>query len=262
MRSRITPFLLALGVPILLATASPAYADDELGFSSDGSVWVESLTGPLFDPGVRWVPGDVRTASFFVRNQAVERGDLRVDVERTVRDDLLETSYLEISARADGQTWSSVTGVGSQELLAADDLQSGRPVKVEVRVTLDDDAPNETMVLGTDLDFRVTLTQSEIVAEAGGGQGDGDGSGELDVDGEVGVDSPTTVAGSSSEDGDGDGNGGPGSLLPGTGSNVPPWLPPVGGVLLGAGAYLLVRRRRHDAHVEEPALSDAGLQRS
>lgn len=244
--------------------APPAFAADELGLSSDGVTWAGSLEQPLFDAGVRWVPGDVRTSSFFVRNQAAERGDLTVEVERTVRDQLLQSSFLEISARAGGQPWTSVTAGGLQQLLTAEDLLSGRPVEVEVRVTLDEDAPNETMVLGTDLDFRVTLTQSEIVADAGGDQdgSDGDGSGGLDVDGEVGGevggDGPTAVAGSSPDDGD-DVDGEVGGFLPGTGSAVPPWLPPVGVVLVGAGAYLIVRRRRDEGRVDELPLQDPAL---
>jgi len=54
----------------LVAPAAPARAADELGSSTDGRTWVSSLATPLFAPSFRWVPSDVETASFYVRNQA------------------------------------------------------------------------------------------------------------------------------------------------------------------------------------------------
>ena len=59
---------LALGL-----AASPSHADDSaerdraaLQLSLDGVTWTESIRQPLFDPDTRCVPGDTRTARFFV----------------------------------------------------------------------------------------------------------------------------------------------------------------------------------------------------
>ena len=55
---------------LILLTATPAVAADEIGLSSDGFSWGSTLPQPLFDPAFRWVPGDRETASFWVRNQS------------------------------------------------------------------------------------------------------------------------------------------------------------------------------------------------
>lgn len=239
---------LVLLTAVLAAAAQPvASADEEnesvVALSPDGLHWSAALEAPLFDSALRWVPGDVRTAQFWVRNNHPDRGRLTVDVERVQRDSLIRTGSLQISARAGGRAWSTVAAGGLQELLNDDDLASGEPVPIEIRVRMDDDAPNGTMVLSTDLDLSVTVADAEVVAgesgenESGGGNTDeSSGSGE----GSTGSDSSESSDGS---DGSADG------FLPATGSDIPPWLPPLGFVLLGSGAFLLARRRREEQTV-------------
>lgn len=174
MRRPPTAVLATLVVPAALVvpvgSATPARADETvIGLSPDGVHWSGSLARPLFDPAVRWVPGDVRTARFWVRNQHPDAGDLTVDLERVRRAELLDSGWLDVSARAGAAPWTAVhDGGGLAELLDADDLASGDPVRVEVRVRMGRDAPNGTMVLSTDLDLRVTIVDADAVAPAVG----------------------------------------------------------------------------------------------
>lgn len=194
--------------PVLVA--GPAHADGELGLSYDGRHWQDRLERPLFDPGVRWVPGDVRTARFYVRNLGSDQGTLAVEVEhaeRTGPGALAASGHLHVTARAGGRDWSSLRG-DLAHLVDDDLLASGRTVPVEVRVSMDAAAPNRTMVLSSDLGLRVVLRD----ARAGGAGGAG------------------------------------GHQLPDTGTPVPPWLPPVALALLGSGLWLVVRRRGEKSH--------------
>lgn len=253
---------LAASAAALLPTPAQAEeSDDFLGLSADGITWSGTLEDPLFDPNVRWVPGDVRTARFFVRNQQPDAGDLAVFVDRVVRRDLADTGQLAISARAGTQSWVTVTGGGRQQLVDRDRLRPAVPLEIMVRVALVAGAPNQTMVLGTDLDFTVTLTDSDAVLDSGGDGADGvdEGDGAVIDLGGNGSPSPggqpaagglvagaggvaTPVAAANSDD-----------FLPGTGSAIPPWLPPAGLLMLGTGTYLVLRRRKQD-EAPEPTL--------
>lgn len=229
--TRTSATVLTVLVPSLVLAASPARADeDAIGLSWDGTHWSRSLGAPLFDPDVRWVPGDVRTARFYVRNQHPDNGDLNVDLERVRRDELLDTGWLKISARAGDRPWSSVSTGGLQELLVLDDLRSGRAIPVEVRVRMGEEAPNGTMVLSTDLDLRITISDAD------------------------------TVAGDEGSTDDDDPVAGPGIDLPGTGSAIAPWLPPLALALLGTGTWLVVRRRRDADDTEDTGDADLDLE--
>ncbi|WP_148615017.1 hypothetical protein [Nocardioides rubriscoriae] len=234
----------AAGAAVLLgAVSAPAHADrdDAIGLSTDGVHWAPDLVDPLFDADLRWVPGDERTATFYVRNERPDLGDLSVSVDRVVSDTLRATGWLAVSARAGDQPWVSITDGGSHELVDQDDVASDEPVTVQVRVAMSTDAPNDTMVLGTDLDFSVRLTDATAVLDdsgsIGGGAGGGTGGSAGGGAGGTGTpDDPQSAAG----------------FLPGTGSEVPLWLPPLALLLLGSGSYLVVRSRRHDDEPEVP----------
>lgn len=60
--------------------AAPSHLSPGVSLSSNGSVWAPDLTSPLFDPGTRWVPGDRRQASFFVRNDGEADAELAVTI--------------------------------------------------------------------------------------------------------------------------------------------------------------------------------------
>jgi hypothetical protein len=74
-----TTAVLLAGALVAIA-AVPAYADGYVGLSSDGRHWSSRLSGPLFSPASRWVPGDVGTRSFWVRDQGPSSARLTIAV--------------------------------------------------------------------------------------------------------------------------------------------------------------------------------------
>ena len=76
-------FALVFAAVTLHPVAASAQTD-RLGLSSDGVTFAETLKKPLFDSAIRWVPGDVRVATFYVRNQAETAGNLQVAIKRVV----------------------------------------------------------------------------------------------------------------------------------------------------------------------------------
>lgn len=127
---------------------APAGADGAPQLSADGSNWGTTIREPLFDAQVRWVPGDVRTATFFVRSATGGPSELTVEVMRGQQEALRDTGYLAIETRARGGDWTSATdGI---------EVDAGRPVPVDLRVRLDPRATDQTMKLSADLDLLIT----------------------------------------------------------------------------------------------------------
>lgn len=249
MRHLITLLLLTGVAGQALAGASPAVAapvaapeastgaSPSLELSLDGVHWRRQITAPLFDPSLLWVPGDVRDETFFVRSTRPDAGALRVVVERASIDQLVDTGWLTLSARAGDGAWTSIESGGRHVLVDDDRVAGGQTVPVQVRATFDDGAPNGTMVLDSDLDFQVVLADASVVADAGDVAGDGDGNGNGD--------------GSADGNADGNGNGNAdgdwsGTILPGTGSGIRSWLSPLALLMVGSGVVILARRRRED----------------
>lgn len=207
MRSRV--LIGAALVLLLAATAPPAVAADEVGLSLDGETWHASLTEPLFDPDVAWVPGDSRTVSFLVRNQATTDASVRVTVRAPDRDDLLADDHLLLHARAGGAWVPLRNGQPSDRLTAA--LERADTVRVDLRATFDPRSTNasQTSVLAPEIE--ITLAEA--------------------VTGRPGDDAP-----------------GPehSGWLPDTGSGTPARLAWLAGGLVAAGALLLrtATRRR------------------
>ena len=215
--------VLALVLAALLVTAgAPAAAGNDgdsarqaVGLSVDGVDYQTGLDQPLFDPTVRWVPGDVRGSTFWVRNQAAESGDLTMDLLVPGRGNLFVSGHLSVTARAGDGPWHTVTHGESMRLLTHKDFPAEAEALVTVRVALAPEAANGTMVLATDLDFRVTLTDARATAPGTGPDG---------ADG-----------------------GGPGGLLPGTGLSASWWaVVRLGLLLLMAGLFLLFLSRSLD----------------
>ena len=93
--------------PLLVAAPATAHGD-ALQVSADGRHWHSALSEPLFDPRVRWVPGDVRSTRFWVRNRAEEAGALRVQVIRAGRVTLIDADALVVSAQAGTEPWRRI----------------------------------------------------------------------------------------------------------------------------------------------------------
>lgn len=200
MRTLIRALLLA-GL-LTVTGASSARADgDLLQLSTDGVTWTDSIRTPLFDPAVRWVPGDVREATFYLRNTRPDAGDLTVVLERSGDTELADTGDLTLSARADDGPWYAIDPGASRDLLES--TTAGRDeARVELRASFAADSPNQSMVLATDLDLRLRLSDSSA--------------------------GPDTEPLHPS--------------LPDTGSALRPWLTPLALLLLGGGAVLVARR--------------------
>lgn len=150
--------LLVCVVALLIGTTSPANASDGISFSRDGTNWSETLSEPIFAESIRWVPGDVRTGSFYVRSDAEMNTLMSVDVLTSKRQELIDTGDLLVEVRIAGGTWEPTTTAGTN-LLATQAVAAGDFYLVEVRATFLGEATNQSELLGLDLRFRVTLTQ-------------------------------------------------------------------------------------------------------
>lgn len=167
--------LTCMTVLLTCVAMPPAYAAGELGLSRDGTHWTSSLTEPLFDAAIRWVPGDSRTAFFYVRNQAQSGGDLTVAVKGASAQDFLGDGGLRIAARAGAGGWAEVSRDGDSRRLNASVIPAGEAMKVALNVTFDAAATNQSQGRAIPLMFRVTLAG----ASARGGRLPGTGSPEL-----------------------------------------------------------------------------------
>jgi LPXTG-motif cell wall-anchored protein len=196
-----------------------------LEVSMDGSTWVDSISDPLFDSDLRWVPGDARTASFFVRNQGGSTADLTVDVIGSTAGGLLDSGDLSITATGGGGVWEAANSPGTHRLLTTPDVADGATEEIEVTVAFNGASPNQTQLLAAELTFLVTLTDDRA---GGPGEDDDEGDGGRD-----------------------DGDGSLGGLLPDTGATLMRWVAVIAAILLGTGLAVLARRRTHDQPVEE-----------
>lgn len=191
-----------------LVLASPAAADDELGISRDGASWSSELDGSLFDPAVRWVPGDRRVAKFYVRNRADGGGRLVVSATTDDPDQLLRHGDLRIHARVGAGRWVALDSRDGAFELDRRALGAGDTRRVRVRAAFRPTAGNDTQARHVHLSFAVSLAQ--IAA----GPGD-DGGGEGD--------------------------------LPQVGSSTSVWVLLGGACAVGAGAALMRKRTREEA---------------
>lgn len=146
-----------MALVVLVLTGSPASAADEIGLSPDGVTFTPELAQPLFDSAIRWVPGDSRSATFFVRNQGGSAARLAVDILGRVPSDLLDTGDISITATGGGTSLTPATDGGTHRLLSRDSLDDGQVVPITITIAFDEDSTNETQLLASTIDFRVTL---------------------------------------------------------------------------------------------------------
>lgn len=152
---RLLTMVLAAG--LLLAAVAPATASDEIGLSRDGDQWVDTLTQPLFDEDLRWVPGDSRTVTFYVRNQADTNAQLSATVRSSDPDDLLTVEHVTLRARANGTWFTLRNGETSDELTAAS-ISPGRIVQVDLRADFAPGSSNESQRDTADVALELRLT--------------------------------------------------------------------------------------------------------
>ncbi|GAA0189544.1 hypothetical protein GCM10008944_01010 [Cytobacillus oceanisediminis] len=205
-------------VAVTLLAPVGAHAADEIGISRDGTSWSSNLDEPLFDPGLRWVPGDTRTSSFFVRNQGPSGSAITIEVRSLDSDELLADDDIRLRARAAEGAWVDLRNEVTSTRLTEKTIEQGAAVRVDVNATFDEASTNQSQVGRLAIAFRVRLADA-----AAGEPGD-------DLDG----------AGPSAGDTVGD--------LPDTGSPTPRWIV-LGGLGLALVGVLLASRLRVDREV-------------
>ncbi|MEV7396590.1 LPXTG cell wall anchor domain-containing protein [Aeromicrobium sp. NPDC092404] len=204
MRKLALSFVLAIG--LVLVVAPPASAADEIGLSRDGVTFAPSLGGPLFDPAFLWVPSDVESETFYVRNQGGTTARLTVDILGEEVSALMDSGDLDVTATSGG-TSTTVSDKDEHRLLTIPGVEANEIVPVTITVAFDAASTNETQLLSSDLNFRINLRQTSAVV--GDGEDDNDDNG----------------------------------LLPDTGAQAPLWLAALAAIGIGSGAALISRRR-------------------
>lgn len=180
MSTTLRRILVTVVAALVVLTPSPASAADDIGLSRDGVTFTEKLSAPLFDPEVRWVPGDTRIEQFFVRNDGPSDGVMMIAAvlgadDPLLADDQLAADDILIEARADGGEWVEVaTGVTSSNL-SDRRVERGVVAQVDVRATFDPASTNQSQAKVLELDFLVNLSdalddevRSEAVSDRGG----------------------------------------------------------------------------------------------
>lgn len=202
---------------VALAGAAPAYADDDMGFSTDGTHWSATPPDALFPASMRWVPGDVEQSAFYVRNQGPTGAKMTINAFTSDAARLLSNGAVVISARVGSGPWTALTAGHTRVRPAVLKVARNATSKVTVQVRF---ARAVTAPMDRTASFRLRI----LLFQAGGrGVGPGD---------------------------DGNGNGGSGSGhggLPDTGSPVTMawiWL---AAALIGSGIAMVAPRRRREA---------------
>jgi hypothetical protein len=152
----------AVASALILLLVMPAGADAahrQLELSRDGRHWTSSLKAPLFDPTVRWVPGDRRVAHFWARNTSSDPGRLTIDIKATGADRLIRTGDLTIRARGGGGGSTPVNRPGRHRLLRIESLAPRHRVRVTIAVTLAPSATNVAQAKRLRLAFGARLEQ-------------------------------------------------------------------------------------------------------
>ena len=217
MRRRVA--VVVAGALLALAYAGPAQASREVLVSNTDSGFAETLAEPLFDPALRWVPGDVRSATFYVRNNSADPAGLRLSVIDQDAGKLLDSGALHVRVTSGGIRWRPDPRLPSRTVRSGMLLAPGTSVPVKVLVVFDPAASNRTQLLSSELRIRVRLAQS----------------GHLDLE-------PGTANGGQP----GSGKGSDGGPLPGTGLSAElGWLFLLGSLSLGTGFALVTRRSHH-----------------
>ncbi|WP_436699899.1 hypothetical protein [Nocardioides sp. BYT-33-1] len=163
--------LLAVG-----AAAAPAYADDEIGLSTDGVTWLPQLTAPLYDSAFRWVPGDVEERSFRVRNDGPSAGELSVEVLAADPVGLLASPDLQLEARVGQGPWTEILAGTTKVQPTVLAVPRGADTSVTVRGTF---RPETTTRFHEIADFEVRVTLAEDGEVAGVEDEGGDEAGDV-----------------------------------------------------------------------------------
>lgn len=168
---------LIVGAAVLAAfgPAPPALAQSRIQVSADARTWSADLSAPVFDPSVRWIPGDVRSGTFYVRNQAAGDGTLAVAARVLDRDALVRNGDVALQIRRDNGSWTSLPADDRGHQLTRPGLAPGQTARIDIKVVFAPASPNRSQASRLHLDFRVLLVEATDVA----GPLDGGGAGGL-----------------------------------------------------------------------------------
>ncbi|SDJ76070.1 hypothetical protein SAMN05428985_101324 [Nocardioides sp. YR527] len=207
--------LLALLVISTLAAAAPsAAATEPVQLSNDGRTWAADLPEPLFDPETRWVPGDSRAATFWVRDAGESRGALSVSADIRDTDRLVAEGAMNLRLRRGSGEWQEVRPGSS---ISLGRLERGGRERIGVVATYAPGSGNDTMDSAFTFSLDVRLTGDDATGD--------DGTGPV---GDV----PEAQAPAG------------GGLLPDTGSPVRWWLIALASLSIGGGTALVLRSKR------------------
>jgi LPXTG-motif cell wall-anchored protein len=170
----------ALGIAGILAGTSPAGAvrlDDaaEISVSSDGVTWAADLATPLFESGDRWVPGDTRKGSFFVRNRGAQGATVRIEARDAGTRELTARGAVALFARTGGGRWHRLEMDTESAALNTAELPAGQVTQVDVRAVFEPGAGNETQAQSAALSFVVRLSDARVDHTGHDGDQSGDG---------------------------------------------------------------------------------------
>ncbi len=143
----------------MLAVPQPAWGAPEIGLSNDGRSFSPRLAEPIFDPEIRWVPGDKRTGVFYVRNQGPTRAYLTITARSRDGDRLLTGNDVRLRARVAGGSWVPLVANTASADLTRRSIPRGDVVRVEVEATFTFSSPNPSQLKALKAAFDVTLRQ-------------------------------------------------------------------------------------------------------
>lgn len=163
MRRVIMLVIAVVGMSIAIAT--PTRDTAGISLSGDGISWGTSLSRPVFEESTRWVPGDVRTAEFFIRSDAPTPGRLEVDLLTQAQGEMTGKRALQIEARIADGAWQPATDFGRVGLFV-DSVEPGAKVRVEVRVGFSPKATNRTKRLQVSVHSQISLQPTRARRES------------------------------------------------------------------------------------------------
>lgn len=154
MRRAIMLIIAMLGMTIVIAT--PTKDSSGISLSDDGTNWGSSLSRPLFDETIRWVPGDVRTADFYIRSDAPVATKLDVELFSHAKHARMGRD-VQLEARVGDAEWQPANSFGNA-LLTVQPMAPRSKVRIEVRASFAGRSTNRPERLQLEIRLQISLT--------------------------------------------------------------------------------------------------------
>lgn len=159
--ARLLSIALAGALALVTVGPGPAYADD-LALSFDGQHWRDDLRRPLFDPGLRWVPGDRAVETFYVRDDGPTGATMTIAIRTSDPDELLSDRDIAIAARLSQGEWIPLHNGADVGTPVGGGLDRAEVVRVDVSVDFLWASANPSMAEQLPMDLVVTLAQAGV----------------------------------------------------------------------------------------------------